>query len=852
MEEKNIDDMPGIPITAEEKEIKLIEYMDKELSQKEEEEFYKKEEATYSVRMDTNIDYNNEMYYKKFYISKDKIIEKEEKGIFDSSGVYILPSELKQMGKEGLISVEVNEKPIFKEYEDGTTIIHWSSPIANLYYDKENKPKRINEYTYNVMLKRGFSFNPFTFYDSYIADNKFYKDGTVDIFLIKILLDKKDSNVLTDIIYSIQANQNKIIRADEKENFIVQGCAGSGKTMILLHRLSYLKFNNKLPDYDKIKIITPNILFSNFIKDLSKDLSIDNIMQITIEDYYKELNKLYNERYNRIEEIDDKFYIRHNDRYKRIFEIENEIYENEIADDNTKSIYSNKMLDMIEKEYNNIIINFKEELKEKNLEIENQYSSNQIYFEQVIRNITKKTKDLERTINNIDRYSTDIKTKVKDIENLLEKIKLIKQQIKTGTNIKSNDTEIEEDEISINMKNKIKELEKLINNLNQVKIQNNQIIEQIKIKCNKIEEEKERKIKGKKIFFENARNTSIERQYNVVLKTEYEKIENLKLRQTKIQEELESKEKEKTELVKKLEEYKISKQYYAILNLNDENIQNIKLSPSKISEMEEIKTKENDELIKKLKECQEDKEETQNKINEYTDIKTKIIDNVYFTFDIYKNIITQIREKYHVKIEKNKYSKIDLLTILYLNYIHIGELINSDKLLCIDEAQDYNEIEFEILSKVNKNVVMNLYGDINQSIYKNGIYNWDNLSSYLNLNIYELTENYRNTMEITDYCNRKFEYSILGMGLSIKPVEIIEEERVNEIINEKINQEKTIAIISKDEISDKINNKFVSYCNIQDIKGIEYNTVIVNDKNMNKNEKYIAYTRALSELYILK
>ena len=736
MEEKNIDDMPGIPITAEEKEIKLIEYMDKELSQKEEEEFYKKEEATYSVRMDTNIDYNNEMYYKKFYISKDIIIEKEEKGIFDSSGVYILPSELKQMGKEGLISVEVNEKPIFKEYKDGTTIIHWSSPIADLYYDNENKPKKINEYTYNVMLKREFSFNPFTFYDSYIADNKFYKDGTVDKFLIKILLDKKDSNVLTDIIYSIQANQNKIIRADEKENFIVQGCAGSGKTMILLHRLSYLKFNNKLPDYDKIKIITPNILFSNFIKDLSKDLSIDEIKQITIEDYYKELNKLYNERYNRIEEIDDKFYIRHNDRYKRIFEIENEIYENEIADDNTKSIYSNKMLDMIEKEYNNIIINFKEELKEKNLEIENQYLSNQIYFEQVIRNITKKIKDLERTINNIDRYSTDIKTKVKDIENLLEKIKLIKQQIKTGTNIKSNDAEIEEDEISINMKNKIKELEKLINNLNQVKIQNNQIIEQIKVKCNKMEEEKERKIKGKKIFFENARNTSIERQYNVVLKTEYEKIENLKLRQTKIQEELGSKEKEKTELVKKLEEYKISKQYYAILNLNDENIQNIKLSPSKISEMEEIKTKENDELIKRLKECQEDKEETQNKINEYTDIKTKIIDNVYFTFDIYKNIITHIREKFHFVIEKNKYSKIDLLTILYLNYIHIGELINSDKLLCIDEAQDYNEIEFEILSKVDKNVVMNLYGDINQSIYKNGIYNWDNLSSFLNLNIY--------------------------------------------------------------------------------------------------------------------
>ena len=44
----------------------------------------------------------------------------------------------------------------------------------------------------------------------------------------------------------------------------------------------------------------------------------------------------------------------------------------------------------------------------------------------------------------------------------------------------------------------------------------------------------------------------------------------------------------------------------------------------------------------------------------------------------------------------------------------------------------------------------------------------------------------------------------------------------------------------------------VSYCDVQSTKGIEYNTVIVNDKDMSENEKYIAYTRALSELYILK
>ena len=276
-DEEEINEKPGIPITDKDREIKLLEYIDMDIATKEEETYYQKEDASYYARMDTDIEYNGKKYYKKFYISKDVIKEKNEKGIWASSGNYITPSELRDMGKSGMITVEETERGIYKEYEDGTTLIHWTTPLANLYYDNENNSMKINEYIYNTMLKRTFSFNPFKFYNSYIAENEFFKDGTVDEFLIKVLLDKKESNTLSDIIYTIQKNQNKIIRADVEKSFIVQGCAGSGKTMILLHRLSYLKFNNKLPNYDKIKIITPNPLFSDFIKSLTKDLNIEEI-----------------------------------------------------------------------------------------------------------------------------------------------------------------------------------------------------------------------------------------------------------------------------------------------------------------------------------------------------------------------------------------------------------------------------------------------------------------------------------------------------------------------------------------------------------------------------------------------
>ena len=139
----------------------------------------------------------------------------------------------------------------------------------------------------------------------------------------------------------------------------------------------------------------------------------------------------------------------------------------------------------------------------------------------------------------------------------------------------------------------------------------------------------------------------------------------------------------------------------------------------------------------------------------------------------------KIREKFCFSTTKKECLKIDLLVLLYINYLHIGQLVNADKLLCIDEAQDYSECEIGILKMVNKNVVINLYGDTNQTISKTGIHNWDNLKKSLVLNKYVLNENYRNSIEITEYCNKKFKYKILGRGLSIKPVEIIEKSKIN-------------------------------------------------------------------------
>ena len=49
--------------------------------------------------------------------------------------------------------------------------------------------------------------------------------------VVKILKEKRNVENIGDIISSIQQNQNKIITEKISKNLIVQGCAGSGKTI---------------------------------------------------------------------------------------------------------------------------------------------------------------------------------------------------------------------------------------------------------------------------------------------------------------------------------------------------------------------------------------------------------------------------------------------------------------------------------------------------------------------------------------------------------------------------------------------------------------------------------------------
>ena len=91
---------------------------------------------------------------------------------------------------------------------------------------------------------------------------------------------------LTEIVSTIQKEQNEIIRAHLRQPILVQGAAGSGKTTIALHRISYFLYTmGEHFKAEQLMILAPNNLFIEYIGDVLPELGVDKICQTTYADY---------------------------------------------------------------------------------------------------------------------------------------------------------------------------------------------------------------------------------------------------------------------------------------------------------------------------------------------------------------------------------------------------------------------------------------------------------------------------------------------------------------------------------------------------------------------------------------
>lgn len=182
--------------------------------------------------------------------------------------------ELLYIGKTSLFHRDTHE-PI---------IVDWRSPVANVYYDGRlgdlTYQVRDEEHTGHLFAKRQYKIESGELLD--------YRDVdlTTNDELLQEALEGKADVRLTEIVSTIQKEQNEIIRAHLRQPILVQGAAGSGKTTIALHRISYFLYTmGEHFKPEQLMILAPNKLFIEYIGDVLPELGVDRICQTTYAEY---------------------------------------------------------------------------------------------------------------------------------------------------------------------------------------------------------------------------------------------------------------------------------------------------------------------------------------------------------------------------------------------------------------------------------------------------------------------------------------------------------------------------------------------------------------------------------------
>ena len=168
-------------------------------------------------------------------------------------------------------------------------VVDWRAPISNSYYESH-----LGKITYSVPNERDFEIDLKKKRTYEIKDDKlasfFDTDVVANDELLNKYLSQNKKAVLGEIIATIQKEQNDIIRQSPYKSMIVQGAAGSGKTTVAMHRISYILYN-----YEKdfkpsdFYIVGSNRILLNYITSVLPDLDVNGVRQMTMEELFVRL-----------------------------------------------------------------------------------------------------------------------------------------------------------------------------------------------------------------------------------------------------------------------------------------------------------------------------------------------------------------------------------------------------------------------------------------------------------------------------------------------------------------------------------------------------------------------------------
>ncbi|MBR2712361.1 MAG: AAA family ATPase [Bacilli bacterium] len=241
---------------------------------------------------------NNKVDYINKRLNKIYVLEKALKNPY--FGKVIVKTDQKYEAYIGINAIE-------KDYN--YYVYDWRSPIASLFYNYG-----IGKASYKVDGKY-VSCDLLDKFQYKIKDGElmysFSSDININDDYLQELLSESSSEKLSNIINSIQLEQNEIIRDESNNNLIVQGIAGSGKTVVAMHRIAYLLYRDKDLLSNNILIVSPNDIFLEYISSVLPEMGEENTLATTfnyfakrylnaeIENYSEFIDRISNKKTNK-------------------------------------------------------------------------------------------------------------------------------------------------------------------------------------------------------------------------------------------------------------------------------------------------------------------------------------------------------------------------------------------------------------------------------------------------------------------------------------------------------------------------------------------------------------------------
>lgn len=669
-----------------------------------------------------------------------------------------------------------NSYYIGKHGDQGLEIVDWRAPLAKKYYQKSNTSFSINDYCYKLVLRRALRTangklldfkNEFLSLSDYLSKEEIGgRDEQLifDPFLKEILKSRKEKQEITDIIETIQERQYEIITLPESAEFVLQGVAGSGKTMILLHRLSFITYNNESIRKSDVLVITPSDSFNAFIDELSAVLELEKVKTCTLNKYFLTLLNSVG------------------------VDISAKINHGPIPAEYANYVYSPRFGADVKKRLGKIYDG-----------IFGMFSSREVdsAVDEVLASCRLQSAEYEKIKNAGLRVRRCILGEIKEKpDGGLYYTKQFRYMFNCVLDITEFLTLVRTDERMNEYAFFYRQLLSFYKSIKFIRRYSHKICLAALQDLTSLKATVEKEIADLKRYKMKVGTEEV-LTYSVGI----EKREKLLLE---------------------------ADAAYAL-------VENIARAFAPVYDFADVLRGEN--YFVAIGKCENTRE-------------------VLRFFN--REILKKAKTKYGA--DPKTFYRCDPFA-LCLILVCLGYSISPKyAFLFVDEGQDISPAEYEVLRAVNNRAVFNIFGDLKQNItgYR-GISDWNGLG----LPVYNLSLNYRNTNEIVDYVAKNLGIDMKSIGLNGAQIELIDRRSVTAYLSGKKGLKALICTEADFEkftrksynlpaVTGKISKTKINLMTVYQSKGLEFTAVAVADAGMTVNEKYIAYTRALKELAIIK